>query len=119
MQTNQIILVGDFIAQANYHDTYNFIRNNGYVDAWRRYDGRSELTHNQKGNTYGLRNETVDMYERIDLIWVRSNVYADGIQDIGTTVMDVIGDELADRTPSGLWPSDHAGVVAYLWIPQY
>jgi hypothetical protein len=24
----------------------------------------------------------------------------------------VIGDELQDRTESGLWPSDHAGVVA-------
>jgi hypothetical protein len=27
---------------------------------------------------------------------------------------DVVGDELGDRTPSGLWPSDHAGVVATL-----
>ncbi len=123
MQTNQIILVGDFNSQANKHDTYQFIKNNGYVDAWRRFDGRSELTYNKKGFTYGhdygLRNETVDMYERIDHIWVRSNVYTDGKQDIGTTVMDVTGDELADRTPSGLWPSDHAGVVAYLWIPKY
>ena len=123
MQSNQIIMVGDFNAQANYHETYNLIRNNGYVDAWRRYEGRSELTHNKKGFTYGhdysLRNETVDMYERIDHIWVRSNVYNDGKQDIGATVMDVTGDELADRTPSGLWPSDHAGVVAYLWIPIY
>jgi hypothetical protein len=59
------------------------------------------------------------MYERIDHIWVRSNVFADGKQDIGTTFMDVVGDELADRTPSGLWPSDHAGIVAYLWIPKY
>ena len=27
---------------------------------------------------------------------------------------DVVGDELNDRTASGLWPSDHAGVVADL-----
>jgi len=64
MQTNQIILVGDFNSQANKHDTYQFIKNNGYVDAWRRFDGRSELTYNKKGFTYGhdygLRNETVD-----------------------------------------------------------
>jgi hypothetical protein len=26
----------------------------------------------------------------------------------------VIGEEDADRTPSGFWPSDHAGVVATL-----
>jgi hypothetical protein len=27
---------------------------------------------------------------------------------------DVIGDRERDRTPSGLWPSDHAGTVATL-----
>jgi hypothetical protein len=25
---------------------------------------------------------------------------------------DVVGDEVKDMTPNGLWPSDHAGVVA-------
>jgi endonuclease/exonuclease/phosphatase family metal-dependent hydrolase len=29
---------------------------------------------------------------------------------------DVIGEELADRTPSGLWPSDHAGILATIRI---
>ncbi len=128
MQTEQIILVGDFNSMPKADEeyktaTYNFIKNNGYVDAWRRYEGRSELTYNKAGNTYGhdsgLRNETVDMYERIDHIWVRSNVFNNGQQDIGTTLMDIVGDELADRTPSGLWPSDHAGVISYLWIPKY
>src|SRR5262249_61114714 len=28
----------------------------------------------------------------------------------------VVGDELPDRTPSGLWPSDHGGVVATLGV---
>ena len=26
--------------------------------------------------------------------------------------VDVVGDEPYDKTPSGLWPSDHAGVAA-------
>jgi hypothetical protein len=26
--------------------------------------------------------------------------------------MDILGEELADRTRSDIWPSDHAGVVA-------
>jgi len=30
---------------------------------------------------------------------------------------DVVGEESADRTPGGLWPSDHAGVVATLASP--
>jgi hypothetical protein len=128
MQAHQVILVGDFNSMPKGDDvntqvSYDFIQNNGFVDAWRRYEGRSELTHNKAGNTYGhdygLRNEKVDMYERIDLIWVRSNVFANGKQDIGAVFLDVVGDELTDRTPSGLWPSDHAGVVAYLKIPKY
>ena len=31
---------------------------------------------------------------------------------------DVVGDNPADRTPSGLWPSDHAGVAATLKLPH-
>jgi hypothetical protein len=31
--------------------------------------------------------------------------------------VDVVSEESADRTASGLWPSDHAGVVATLQIP--
>jgi hypothetical protein len=29
---------------------------------------------------------------------------------------EVLGEELDDRTPTGLWPSDHAGVVATLHL---
>ena len=29
---------------------------------------------------------------------------------------EVLGEELEDRTPTGLWPSDHAGVVATLHL---
>jgi hypothetical protein len=29
---------------------------------------------------------------------------------------EVLGEELDDRTPTGLWPSDHAGVVAKLHL---
>jgi hypothetical protein len=30
----------------------------------------------------------------------------------------VVGDRRGDRTPSGLWPSDHAGVVAVLTLDE-
>lgn len=29
----------------------------------------------------------------------------------------IVGDQASDKTPSGLWPSDHAGVVARLQLP--
>ena len=29
----------------------------------------------------------------------------------------IVGEESQDRTPSGLWPSDHAGLVGSIRIP--
>jgi len=47
--------------------------------------------------------------KRIDLVLTRG-----GFETISS---DVVGEEPADRTPSGLWPSDHAGVVTSLQLP--
>ena len=47
---------------------------------------------------------------RIDLVLFRG--------DFGVVGVDAVGDNAADRTPSGLWPSDHGGVVATLQIPN-
>ncbi|MGK0537279.1 endonuclease/exonuclease/phosphatase family protein, partial [Bacillus sp. 'calajunan'] len=33
-------------------------------------------------------------------------------------VANVVGKEQSDRTPTALWPSDHAGVVASLVLPS-
>ena len=45
-----------------------------------------------------------DLYERIDVIFINelpAQVHA-----------NIVGNDEADQTPSGLWPSDHAGVAA-------
>jgi len=47
---------------------------------------------------------TTGFDERIDLVLYRG----EGIEPLSA---EVVGDALADRTASGLWPSDHAGVV--------
>jgi len=47
---------------------------------------------------------------RIDLILFRGFAGVDN--------MKVFGDLPSDRTPSGLWPSDHAGLVATLRGPK-
>jgi len=44
--------------------------------------------------------------QRIDLVLYRG--------DLAAREMDRVGEEPADQTPSGLWPSDHAGVAATL-----
>ena len=36
-----------------------------------------------------------------------------GVQAVAA---EVLGEELEDRTPTGLWPSDHAGVVGTLHL---
>ena len=47
---------------------------------------------------------------RIDVVLFRS-----GFTVLGT---EIVGELPSDRTPSGLWPSDHAGVVSRLRLPN-
>jgi endonuclease/exonuclease/phosphatase family metal-dependent hydrolase len=101
-----VILVGDFNSRADRTgtDTYDNLIKAGFTDAW-------SATHPRElGNTWGhdenLLNTTVNLTQRLDLVLFRGNLCA--------LDADVVGEELTDRTPSGLWPSDHAGVVATL-----
>jgi hypothetical protein len=54
--------------------------------------------------------ESHELYSRIDLIVFRG--------DITVASARVVGDQPGDRTPGGLWPSDHAGLSATLRIPK-
>jgi hypothetical protein len=120
-ETLPVILVGDFNAEASDDPVYDFIVDSGYeyVDAWTR----NQVHGNKDGFTSGFDprlddpNDTLE--KRIDLIFIRSNVWNNGIQDIGPVIAFVVGDEPRDMTPSGLWPSDHAGVIARLKIPFF
>lgn len=47
--------------------------------------------------------------ERIDLVLFRGA--------FGVMAADILGEDPGDRTESGLWPSDHAGVSARLRLP--
>ena len=101
-----VILVGDFNSRADGTGTptYNNLIGAGFKDAW-------STTHpGELGNTWShdadLLNTTVNLTRRLDLVLYRNNLCA--------LDADVVGDELSDHTPSGLWPSDHAGVVATL-----
>jgi hypothetical protein len=103
-----VILVGDFNSRADGTGTatYGLLRGAGFDDAW------SQTHPNEPGNTFGhdadLRNTTVNFTQRIDLVLYRGDLRALGA--------DVVGDELSDRTSSGLWPSDHGGGVATLGV---
>ncbi|MHB8577260.1 MAG: endonuclease/exonuclease/phosphatase family protein [Dehalococcoidia bacterium] len=115
MTTLPVVLAGDFNAAAvggpDQTPTYGNLLAAGFRDAW-------SATHpaTQPGYTWPLHGE--DPYtprttptERIDLVLLRNGVEAEAVQ--------LIGNRLADRTPSGLWPSDHAGVVAVVTVGQH
>lgn len=117
-ETLPIILVGDLNTEATTGETYQYLIDQvGFVDAWTRNRVRSNPDGYTSGQDPGLRNEESQLSKRIDLILVRNGVNFHPWQNIGPVNAFVVGDEQKDRTSSGLWPSDHAGVVAKLRIP--
>jgi hypothetical protein len=111
--TLPVIFAGDFNATADSSidpsfPAYQAIINAGFADAWpikRAPDpGFTCCQAPDVLNAISLLNH------RIDLVLFRGGF---GVADIG-----LVGNTPADRTPSGLWPSDHAGVVATLRIPD-
>jgi len=105
-----IVWVGDFNSDAeataisgvpSATATYGSIIAAGFTDAWGvRNPSASGFTCCQATS---LLNPTSTLAERVDLVLTR------GPFQIGKAFL--VGDEAVDRLPSGLWPSDHAGVV--------
>jgi endonuclease/exonuclease/phosphatase family metal-dependent hydrolase len=99
-----VVLVGDMNSGPGFDlGAYNILLGAGSSDAW--IDG-SGLTCCHADD---LHNPDPTLTKRIDLVLARGG--------FETLSADVVGEEPADRTASGLWPSDHAGVVATLGLP--
>jgi endonuclease/exonuclease/phosphatase family metal-dependent hydrolase len=105
--TAPVVIAGDFNVDAASHDlaelvTYRSFLDADFDEAW------PALVSNDPGFTWPLHRQ--DPFtptlpsQRIDLVLFHGALTARGIDRIGETA--------ADRTPSGLSPSDHAGVVA-------
>jgi endonuclease/exonuclease/phosphatase family metal-dependent hydrolase len=91
--------------------TYNNLLSAGFADAW------VVANPNDSGYTWPLHPEDPYAFvlppplsERIDLVLLRDGVGVTAAQRVGITTTAL--------TPSGLWPSDHAGVVAQLTMPD-
>jgi len=103
------ILLGDLNSDAfgEGTQTYEILLDAGFVDAW------TEIAPADAGLTWGhepdLSNPSPTLTQRLDLIVYR------GAFEAGSA--EVVGEEIGDRTGTGLWPSDHAGVVATLAPP--
>ena len=80
---------------------------NVYYDTWTLRPGKP------KGYTCCFAEDlsvNADLYERIDMIF--TNQFPDRIK------ANVVGNNKSDQSFSGLWPSDHAGVVARIKFMQ-
>ena len=84
----------------------------GFQDTWLARGGRPDegLTCCQDVD---LRNAESMLTRRLDYVWVRGSTGHYGGPEVRGVRSEVLGDQQSDRTvPDGLWPSDHAGVVA-------
>ena len=105
--TSPMILLGDFNTAAPEGAAYQFSVGAGSADVWQ---ADSEGTGNTCCQDADLINEESDLSTRIDQIFTKGLTLRDGAAIRTATV----GDNAEDKTPGGLWPSDHAGVVAHL-----
>jgi endonuclease/exonuclease/phosphatase family metal-dependent hydrolase len=104
----QYIVVGDFNSDPNGTESpsgaFDILEGFGLVDEWPRRFGPGFSCCLNNSNA---RDTNADGFDhRIDLILAKPRLRAIRGQ--------VVGDELRDRAPNGLWPSDHAGVVMKL-----
>jgi len=113
---NPVIMAGDFNSDADGSTTatYQDVRDAGFVDAWLIGPPRGDgFTSNQAPD---LMNANSELFHRIDFIFYRDAFTEATGRFQGSVKAQLLGAEQGDRTPSGLWPSDHAGVAAALRI---
>ena len=100
-----LVMVGDFNSEPGL-PPYNALTA-AFPDAWSALGTGDGLTCCRGEILLG---PSDPLYSRIDLILFRGA--------IDVLSIDVVGEEETDRTSTGHWPSDHAGVVATLRISE-
>lgn len=100
-----LIVLGDLNSNADGTGTptYGNFINAGFRDAWLEAGKGQGFTCCQDAD---LLNAVSSLNRRIDFI-----LFKNGWKPIAA---NVVGEEQRDRTPTALWPSDHAGVAASL-----
>jgi len=103
------VFIGDFNSNADGTgtSTYGNLISAGLNDSWTLVGEGDGFTCCQDDE---LLNPDSSLTRRIDLVLLHGSVKAQAA--------DVIGDAQDDRTSSGLWPSDHAGLTAKLKLTK-
>lgn len=121
-----VLMVGDYNSAANpdapmgsQTATYGMILEAGFDDLWLRHHGRFTTEGVTCCHHPDLSNPDPDLDQRIDFVFARN--VPSGAGYAGGVAMEVVGEEPDDFFTSllgyGLWPSDHAGLFASLWMP--
>jgi endonuclease/exonuclease/phosphatase family metal-dependent hydrolase len=104
-----VVMAGDFNSAADNSGTasYQNIVNAGFSDAWAAvFPGDPGYTCCHSDD---LTSGAGDLTSRIDLLFFRG-------ADMQATEAEIVGEAEADKTLDGLWPSDHAGVLATISV---
>ena len=107
-----VVLLGDLNSKADGTGTPTYAEllrpAVGFLDVWTGASGGPGFTCCQNDD---LRNTQSVLTDRRDYVLVRRGPFK-------VTGAQLVGASQENRTPSGLWPSDHAGVVVRLRIPS-
>lgn len=102
-----VIIAGDLNAVPN-STTYNLFINAGFRDVWSQVGRGQGFTAHQNPD---LLNAVSLLNQRIDYILFKNGWEPDEAE--------LVGESQKDRTKTGLWPSDHAGVYALLDLDDF
>ncbi|MEY9870409.1 endonuclease/exonuclease/phosphatase family metal-dependent hydrolase [Peribacillus sp. B2I2] len=102
-----VVITGDLNSIPN-STTYNLFINAGFHDVWSKVGKGPEFTCCQAPD---LLNAVSMLNQRIDYI-----LFKNGWKPIEA---ELVGESQKDRTETGLWPSDHAGVSARLNLEDH
>jgi hypothetical protein len=118
-----IVLAGDLnTLRGDLGDAYEVFMAAGFVDTWMEAMPEEEWCVNAvagdpgctAGQAADLRNLPSALDHVVDYVMHDQDPYVDEVGGSG----EILGEEVRDRTPSGLWPSDHAGVSLTLKIAE-
>lgn len=120
------LMAGDFNSDAeagpgapSWTPSYQALLDAGFVDAWTQSPQHPRDPGFTCCHDPDLRNGPSLLDERIDFVLMRSTADRSAAPRVpGAVWLDVVGEEQSDRTASGLWRADHAGLVAALRMPR-
>jgi endonuclease/exonuclease/phosphatase family metal-dependent hydrolase len=111
------ILLGDLNTESATGSTYQQLVGEGFLDAWDLREG-PPATGFTCCHAEDLSSDAESLHKRIDHVLLRN---FDSLWPPSGPIpvrAEIVGDEPSDKTTSGLWPSDHAGMVVRTVLPN-